>query len=403
MSDEQLVRPFRIHIPQDDLDDLKDRLVRARWPQEAPGPGWSRGVRLAYLKELAEYWAEEFDWRRQEALLNEIPQFRTTIDGQEIHFLHVRSPVPDARPLLLTHGWPSSPFEFVKVIGPLIDPPAHGGSAEDAFHVVIPSLPGYGFSTPVRESGWGDIFRIAHLWAELMSRLEYDCYAVQGTDVGSGIAQILAMIDAARVIGVHLTGTGAAMPFGPPIDLASVSADDRTRAQRFNTYQAEGMGYLHMQATRPQTIGYALTDSPIGLLAWIVDRFHDWTDPAIELPDEAVGRDELLTDVSVFWFTGASATSLHGVFDGIQLWRQMARTAAGPDSTSNGRKENQPEPPTGVAVFAADTTIKSLMDPEGKITHWSQYDRGGHFPAMETPDLLTADLREFFRPYRNHA
>ena len=392
------IRPFRIQIPQRDLDDLHARLAHTRWPDEAPGTGWERGVPGSYLRDLAGYWQKNYDWRAAEAALNEIPQFVTTTDGQPIHFLHVRSAEPGALPLLLTHGWPSSPVEFLRVIGPLTDPRSFGGDPADAFHAVIPSLPGYGFSTPVREPGWGNLFRIAQAWAQLMTRLGYDRYAVQGTDVGSGVSGILAMIDAARVAGVHLTGTGAAMPFGPPVELDGLSAADRARAERFNAAQSDAFGYLHLQATRPATLGYALTDSPVGQLAWIVEKFREWTDPAADLPEDAVDRDQLLTNVSVFWFSKAGASSAHGTYEGMQAWRAMIaqeQTAASGAFTSE-----QAGPPTGVAVFGADTTIRSLMDPAGRISHWAEYDRGGHFPAMEVPDLLVGDIRTFFQNLR---
>ncbi|MFF5243987.1 epoxide hydrolase family protein [Streptosporangium sp. NPDC000095] len=394
MSNDTGIRPFRIDIPQADLDDLGDRLARTRWPREVPGTGWSRGVPLDYLKGLVAYWGDGFDWRAQEERLNAFPQFVTGINGQDIHFLHVRSPEPDALPLILTHGWPSSPYEFLEVIGPLTDPRAHGGDPADAFHVVIPSLPGYGFSTPVKEQGWGNLFRVAQAWAELMSRLDYGRYAVQGTDAGSGVAGILAMIDAGRVVGTHLTGTTAAMPFGPPIELAGLSEADRARAERFNASQADGFGYLHMQATRPQTLAYSLNDSPVGQLAWIAEKFAEWTDPAAKLPEDAVGRDQLLTCVSLFWFTGAGASSAHAVHEGMQVYREMA------DRQGDDHASARQGPPTGVAVFAADTTIRSVMDPGGLIEHWSEFGRGGHFPAMETPDLLTEDIRAFFRLHR---
>jgi pimeloyl-ACP methyl ester carboxylesterase len=397
MRHDTQIRPFRIAIPQADLDDLKRRLLRTRWPNELPGLGWSRGVPLDYLKGLAAYWADGFDWRAQEAQLNRLPQFLTTIDGQDIHFLHVASPEPGALPLILTHGWPSSPIEFLKVIGSLTDPRAHGGDPADAFHVVIPSLPGYGFSTPVREPGWGNLFRVAQAWAELMTRLGYTRYAVHGTDVGSGVAGILGMLDGQRVVGIHLSGTTAAFPFGPPLELEGLSPKDRLRAERFNAFQTEGLGYLHMQATRPQTLGYALNDSPVGQLAWIVDKVQAWTDPTAKTPDDAVDRDQLLTNVSVYWFTGSGASSAHGTYEGMRVFREMvAQQAQAPEIQQAPR----PGPPLGVAVFAADTTIRSVMDPKGQIEHWSEFDRGGHFAAMEVPDLLAADLRAFFRRHR---
>ncbi len=388
------IQPFKIAIPQTDLDDLRERLAHTRWPNQLPGVGWNRGVPLDYLKELAEYWRTGYDWRKHEARLNEFPQYTTQIDGQTIHFLHVRSPEPDALPLILTHGWPSSPVEFLKVIGELSNPRAHGGNPAAAFHVVIPSLPGYGFSTPVREVGWGNLFRVAQAWAELMSRLGYERYAAQGTDAGSGVALILGMIDATRVVGTHITGTGAAFPFGPPISLEGLSEADRARGERFNKMQVDGIGYLWIQSTRPQTLAYLLNDTPVGQLAWIVEKFQAWTDPAAELPEDAVDRDQLLTNVSIFWFTGAGASSANAVYEGMQAYRQMA-------AQQSGDKPGEPSgPPSGVAVFAADTTIRSIFDPGNTIKHWSEFDRGGHFPAMEVPNLLVGDIREFFSTLR---
>src|SRR6266567_3362913 len=335
------IQPFKIAIPQTDLDDLHDRLACTRWPNQLPGVGWDRGVPLEYLKDLARYWRTSYDWRKHEARLK----------------------------------------EFLKVISPLTDPRTHGGNPSDAFHVVIPSLPGYGFSTPVREVGWGNLFRVAQAWIELMSRLGYKRYAVQGTDAGSGVALILGMIDAAHVVGVHITGTGAAFPFGPPISLEGLSEADRARGERFNKMQVDGIGYLWIQSTRPQTLAYLLNDTPVGQLAWIVEKFQAWTDPAAELPEEAVDRDQLLTNVSIFWFTGAGASSANSVYEGMQAYRQMA-------AQQSGDKPGEPSgPPSGVAVFAADTTIRSIFDPGNTIKHWSEFDRGGHFPAMEVPDL----------------
>jgi len=391
------ITPFTIAVPQEDLDDLHRRLDATRWPAPVgDADDWARGVPDAYLRELADHWRGDFDWRAVEARLNEIPQFTTTIDGQLVHFLHVRSPEPDARPLLLTHGWPSTPFEFLDVIGPLTDPKAHGGDAADAFHVVIPSLPGYGFSTPVHEAGWGNLFRVATAWAELMDRLGYERYAVQGTDVGSGVAGMLGMVAADRVVAIHLTGTTAAMPFGPAIELEGLTGDDLDRARRFNEFQQDGLGYLHLQATRPQTLSYLLTDSPVGQLAWIVEKFQAWTDPAFGRPDDAVGRDALLTNVAIAWFTRSGGTSAHATYEGMQAYRQMAAQ----QGAGGGHGDAPAGPPMGVAVFAADTTIKSVMDPEGTIEHWSVFDRGGHFPAMEVPDLLVTDLRTMFRGRR---
>jgi epoxide hydrolase len=387
------VRPFSIEIPQAEIDDLRDRLCRTRWPQGFAASEWSRGVPLEYLKGLVGRWIE-FDWRKQEAALNEHPQFKTEIDGQDIHFVHVRSPHPEATPLILTHGWPSSPFEFTRLIRRLTD--AHGGDPDISFHLVIPSLPGYGFSTPVSQPGWGNLFRVAQAWAELMTRLGYERYAVHGTDAGSGVAGILGMIDGERVIGTHVAGTVAAMPFGPPLELEGLSDSDARRAARFNEMRENGIGYLQIQATRPQTLAYALNDSPVGQLAWIADKVREWTDPANELPEDAVGLDALLTNVSIFWFTGAGASSAHATFEGIQAWREMRRTPVGDTAAT----EDFAGPPAAVAVFAADTTIRSAIDPGERIARWSEFDRGGHFPAMEVPELLAHDLIEFFGELR---
>jgi pimeloyl-ACP methyl ester carboxylesterase len=323
-----------------------------------------------------------------------VPQFRMEVGGQPIHFMHVRSPEPDALPLVLTHGWPSSPVEFQRVIGPLTDPRAYGGDPADAFHVVLPSLPGYGFSTPVRGPGWGNLFTVAQTWATLMTQLGYERYAVQGTDVGAGVAEIMPYVAGpGRIAGVHVNGPSPAQPLGPPLDLAGLSGRDLERARRFNEAQADGLGYLHLQATRPQTLGYGLTDSPVAQLAWIVEKFHEWTDPAAVLPEDAVDRDHLLTAVSVYWFTGSGASAAHGTYEGMRAWRQMAAQGAAQPGNHGG-------PPRGVAVFAADTTVRSILDPDGAIGHWSEFDRGGHFPAMEVPDLLVGDIRAFFAGLR---
>ncbi|MEH1127868.1 epoxide hydrolase family protein [Micromonospora sp. CPCC 206061] len=392
-------RPFRIEIPQADLDDLRARLVNTRWPSGSPTGDWSRGVPLDYLKQLVRYWATQFDWRAQEEALNQIPQFMTEIDGQAIHYFHAPSPEPDALPLVLTHGWPSSPVEFTKLVGPLTDPRSHGGNASDAFHVVLPSLPGYGFSTPLGEAGF-DLFGVARAWAKLMNRLGYDRYAAHGTDAGSGVAAMLPMVDPGRVVGLHISGTSASTPFGPALALDGLSPADRARAERFNAFREEGTGYLALQTTRPQTLAYALNDSPTSQLAWIVEKFHEWTDPTAKTPEEAVDRDQLLTNASIYWFTGSGASTAHALYDGMAAWRALTAQA----SASDAQWQDQPAgPPTGVAVFAADTTIRSLMDPYGKINHWTEYDRGGHFAAMEVPDLLTADIRTFFRHLRRLA
>src|SRR5262245_48090757 len=382
------IQPFTIAIPQADLDDLRERLARTRWPDEVPGVGWSRGVPLDYLKQLAEYWRSSYDWRQHEAKLNQFPQFTTEIDNQTIHFLHLRSREPDALPLILIHSWPGSIAEFMRLIGPLTDPRAHGGDAADAFHVVVPSIPGFGFSTPVRETGW-TTGRIATAFAELMRRLGYERYGAHGGDIGAGVAGGLGAIDPDRVVGIHVTSdpptaVSFAMFSGDPAATPGLSEADKERVERMKQTALDGMGYLQIQTTRPQTLAYALTDSPIGQLAWIAEKFKEWTDSTAELPEEAVDRDQLLTNISIYWFTRSGASAAHALYESMhaQEWGEE-----GPA-------------PAGWAVFGADNIARRLMDPEHKIAHWSEFERGGHFPAMEAPDLLTGDIRAFFRGLR---
>jgi pimeloyl-ACP methyl ester carboxylesterase len=383
------IRTFRIEVPQADLDDLRERLARTRFPDEIPGVGWSRGVPLGYLKGLTAYWQNGYDWRRWEARLNEFPQFTTTIDGQTIHFLHVRSPEPGALPLLISHGYPSSVVEFLEVIGPLTDPVSHGGSAADAFHVVAPSIPGFGFSTPVREAGW-EMARTARAYAGLMDRLGYERYGAHGGDVGAGIVGMLAGIDAEHVAAVHtnsdpLSVIGALdyLPEGAA-RLAGLSEADRAAVEQTKAISSEGSGYLKLQSNRPQTIAYSLTDSPVGQLAWIVENFKEWTDGTAELPEDAVDLDQLLTNVSIYWFTGTGASAARFLYETAH-------------STEWGAPGTAPQ---GWALFAAQPFVRAMMDPDHEIGHWSEYDRGGHFPAMEVPDILVGDVREFFRGLR---
>jgi pimeloyl-ACP methyl ester carboxylesterase len=382
------IQPFSIDVSQHDVDDLRQRLARTRWPEDSPDEGWRRGVPLAYLNVLAEYWRDQFDWRAQESKLNQYPQFTAEIDGQTIHFLHLRSPEPDALPLLLLHSWPGSFVEFVQMLGPLSDPKAHGGNPAEAFHVMVPSIPGFGFSTPVRGSGWA-AGRTARAFASLMNELGYERYGVHGGDIGAGIAGSLSGVDPDRVVGVHVssdppTAVSFAMFAGDPAAAPGLSDADRERLEEMKQVSMDGEGYLKLQSTRPQTLAYALTDSPVGQLAWIVEKFKEWTDPSAELPEDAVDRDQLLSNVSVYWFTRSGASAAHVLYDNMHAQDWGAPGQA----------------PTGFAVFAAEPIARQLMDPEHNIAHWSEYERGGHFPAMEVPELLTEDLRTFFGSLR---
>ena len=381
------IRPFRIEIPQSDLDDLRDRLARTRWPDELADGDWTRGVPVGYLRELATYWRDSYDWRGQEARLNEFPQFTTTIDGANVHFLHVRSPEPGALPLILTHGWPGSVAEFLRIIGPLADPRAHGGDPADAFHLVIPSIPGYGFSGPVHETGW-TTGRVARAWAELMARLGYPRYGAQGGDWGAFVSPELGRTDPDHVAGVHVNAASFGfIPFGPvdPEDLATFTDAERQRLKRLQASTAgPGNGYFEVQSQTPQTLAFGLTDSPAGQLAWIVERFKDWTHAA-GTPEDAVDRDQLLTNVMLYWLTRTAGSAARLYYENMHAgsWGQPPSTA-----------------PTGVAVFAEDYAIRRYGERGHNIVHWSEFDRGGHFAAMEVPDLLVGDMRAFFRSVR---
>lgn len=380
------IRPFRIDIPQAEMDDLRERLRHTRWPDELPGAGWDYGIPLGRVMELAEQWRTAYDWREHEARLNEFPQFTTTIDGQNIHFLHVRSHEPRAIPLLLTHGWPGSVVEFEKVIGPLVDPSAHGADATDAFHVVAPSIPGFAFSGPTHETGW-DVKRVAAAFAHLMNRLGYDRYGAQGGDWGSAISRQLAVLNPEHVIGLHLN-TLAAPPSGDPKEIEVLTEKEKTYLDAAQRFRQQGSAYFMIQSTRPQTLAYALTDSPTGLLAWIGEKFHEWSDRSSG--DGAIEPAQLLTNVSVYWFTGTANSS-------ARLYFEFARSGS-----SWGRVETSTVP-TGVAVFPREIAppIRSFAERSNNIVHWTEFDRGGHFAAMEQPDLLVADVRAFFRGLPN--
>jgi pimeloyl-ACP methyl ester carboxylesterase len=384
MTIDNEIQPYRVDIPQADLDDLGDRLRRTRWTEPLPGADWERGVPVGYLKDLVRYWATGYDWRGQEALLNAYPQFVTEIDGQRVHFLHVRSAEPDALPLVLSHGWPGSVVEFLDMIGPLTDPRAHGGNPADAFDVVIPSLPGFGFSGPTREPGW-DCRRIATAFAELMSRLGYRRYGAQGGDFGAFISPDLGRVDPEHVVAVHVNAaTAGFIPFGPidPAEVAELSAADQARLARIDRFRTDDYGYFQIQATRPQTLAYGLTDSPAGQLAWIVEKFKEWTRG--ELPEDSVDPDRILTNVMLYWLTGTAGSAANIYYETMH-------------------SKNWPTPssvPTGVAVFAEDIAIRRYAEQGNAIVHWSEFDRGGHFAALEVPDLLVEDVRTFFRGYR---
>jgi pimeloyl-ACP methyl ester carboxylesterase len=350
--------------------------------------GWSRGVPVDYLKGLVDYWRNDYDWRAQEVRLNELPQFTTTIDGANIHFLHVRSPEPDALPLIFTHGWPGSFVESLDVVGPLTDPRSHGGDPADAFHLVIPSIPGFGFSGPTTETGW-TVERTAGAWAQLMELLGYERYGAQGGDMGAIISPDLGRVAKDRVVGVHVNAASVGfIPLGPveEADLAALTEQDKVRLGMVRNFTTEEWGYNQLQSTRPQTIAFALADSPAGQLAWIAEKFKMWTDSSKELPEDAVDRDHLLTNVMIYWLTGTAGSSAN-------LYYENSHTGSWNFPTPSGV-------PTGVANFGQDVAIRHFAERSNTITHWTEFDTGGHFAAMETPDLLVTDVREFFRTLR---
>jgi hypothetical protein len=377
MSDE--IRPFRIEIPQADLDDLRDRLARTRWPARLPGPEWSRGVPVAYLRELAEYWHTKYDWRAQEAQLNTFPQYTTEIDGQRIHFAHVRSPEPDALPLIITHSWPNSLAEFTKIIGPLADPRAHGGDPGRAFHVVAPSLPGFPFSPfpePADERPWS-IERVARTWAELMRRLGYERYGAHGNDAGAMVSPALAAADSRHMVGVHIT-SGLGIPFGDPAELPELTDEERAGLEPLALMFAGGSGYGPYLANRPQTLGYGFSDSPVAQLAYLLERFKEFDGWAkAERPDDYIDRDQLLTNASLYWLTGTGGSSSWPYYEGAA-----------------GMPADQAKVPTGLSHGSPG--VRRLAERGNDIAHWSDNHSPSHMVAMAVPDVLVDDIRRFF-------
>ena len=353
-----MIKPFTLDVPQAELDDLADRLARTRWPEELPDAGFDYGFPVAEVRALADRWSDGYDWRRHEAELNALPQFTTEIDGQRVHFVHVRSERVDALPLVLIHGWPGSVLEFLDVIGPL---------SRD-FDLVIPSIPGFGLSGPTTERGW-DVHRVARAFAELMERLGYRRYGTQGGDWGSGIAKAMAVVAPESVVGVHVNFLPT-----PPVEGVEVFGEDSRRLEKTKAMMRNRPGYQILQATRPQTISYALTDSPVGQLAWIAEKFREWTDPA-----SRIDVDRVLTNVTLYWLTGTAGSS-------ARLTKETGIVANGCPA------------PLGVAVLPHDIVlpVRSLAELAYSVEHWSEFERGGHFAAMEVPDLLVEDVRGFF-------
>jgi pimeloyl-ACP methyl ester carboxylesterase len=375
------VTPFRIEIPEADLEDLRQRLRRTRWPDAETVDDWSQGIPLAYTRALCEYWLERYDWRTCEASLNRIPQFRTSIDGLDIHFLHVRSPQADALPLVMTHGWPGSIIEFRKVIGPLTDPVAHGGDAADAFHVVCPSLPGFGFSGKPASPGWG-IERIADAWDQLMSRLGYTRYGAQGGDWGSGVTAQLGIRHPGNVAGIHLNMVGARPD---PATMNDLTEQEKDALAAMKHYQEFDSGYSKEQSTRPQTVGYGLVDSPVGLCAWIVEKFWSWTDSDGD-PANVLTRDEILDNVMLYWLPGTGASSAR------LYWESFTKLLGATVQV-----------PVGCSLFPREIVRPSRRWAEKAypdLRYWNEPAKGGHFAAFEQPAIFVDEVRAAFRAFR---
>ncbi len=380
--------PFRIEVPEADLVDLRERLRRTRWPEAETVDDWSQGVPLAYLQDLCRHWAEAYDWRTSEARLNRLDHYRTTVDGLPIHFVHVRSPHPDALPLVITHGWPGSIIEFEAVVGPLTDPTAYGGAAQEAFNLVLPSLPGFGLSGRPTAPGWG-IARIADAWAELMARLEYPRFGASGGDWGSSVSTCLGQQHPDRVVGLHLTPPLAAPD---PATLADLTPAEHASLEALRYADRSEDGYSAEQSTKPQTIGYSLVDSPAGLAAWIVEKFRTWSD-CDGVPERAFDRNRMLDDITLYWLTSTGASAARLYWESIHEVQKIFTSGTGDSVTV----------PTGGSIFAHENPRPSRRWAARRFTdlrYWNELDRGGHFAAWEQPELFVGEVRAFFRLVR---
>ena len=394
MTEATAIRPFRVEVPEEQLAELRRRIGATRWPTKELVEDRSQGVQLATLQALARYWATEHDWRKTEAKLNALPQFTTEIDGVDIHFIHVKSPHENALPLIMTHGWPGSVIEFLEAISPLTDPPAHGGSAEDAFDLVLPSLPGYGFSGEPTELGW-HAGRIAEVWAELMRRLGYAQYVAQGGDVGAAVTDAMGRQAPAGLVGIHVNLLRTALGASPPAE----SEQERAAAEALTTFRTSGFGYFLEQTTRPQTIGYGLLDSPVPLAAWILD--HD-TDAYYKIsrafvdgqPAGNLTRDHILDNITLYWLTGTGASAARSYWENGRAQAQAAASGQAPPDVAL---------PVGFTqfpgeIFPAPRRWVELAYPN--VTYYNQVDKGGHFAAWEEPELFSTELRAAFRALR---
>ncbi len=378
------IREFSIHVEESVLTDLGSRLERTRMPDQIPGSNWDYGADTAYLEELLTYWRTAYDWRQHEATLNELPHFKTDIDGLEMHFVHIRSKHPAALPLVITHGWPGSFYEFMDVLGPLSDPPAHGGDAADAFHLVLPSMPGFGFSGRPKQRGMS-VDRVAGVVAGLMDRLGYERYGAQGGDWGSSVSAWLARDHPERLAGIHLTLVGGGPPQGMEDPEAGIPAWELERYRTRTEWWRGENAYGSIQGTKPLTLAYGLNDSPAGLAAWIVEKFRSWSDCGGDI-ESRFSKDQLLTNIMLYWATESMPSA-------VRIYYESRRS---------GRKPDRVETPTAVAVFPGEIFFspRKWVETRYNVAQWTEMPRGGHFAAMEEPALLVEDVRKFFRPLR---
>jgi epoxide hydrolase len=377
-----VISPFRIDVSEAAVDDLRERLRRTRWPEPGTAPGWSQGTPLAWVRELCRHWLEDYDFAAAQERLNQFPQFRTAIDGLDISFVHVRSPHPGAAPLILTHGWPGSVVEFRKVISPLTDPVAHGGDAADAFHVVCPMLPGFGFSGKPAEPGW-DLSRIADAWDQLMNRLGYPRYGAQGGDWGARVTIELARRHPASLAGIHLNMVPA-IP-GPGTEGDDLTERERDALETLARHRGQGQGYVAIQATRPQSIGYGLVDSPAALAAWIAEKYQAWSDNDGD-PVSVFTREEMLDNIMLYWLPAAGASAA-GIY-----WETAGKLAIDPVTV-----------PAGCSIFPREFYRPSRRWAQRvfpDLRYWNELDKGGHFAALEQPEAFTGEVQSAFRAFR---
>jgi pimeloyl-ACP methyl ester carboxylesterase len=381
------VQRMRIEVPEEVLEDLRRRLAATRFPDQIPGSGWEYGTDGAYLRELCSYWRDKYDWRTHEAELNRFEHYRTTIDGQNVHFVHARSKSPSAFPLIISHGWPGSVYEFHKIIGPLTDPAAHGGSDGDAFHVICPSIPGYGWSGPTHERGW-DVGRVAGTFAKLMARLGYARYGAQGGDWGSITTTYRGLEDPQHLAGIHLNMVVAGPPQGVANPMEGVAPEEMQGLADMGSFQKNETGYQQIQGTKPQTLGLALNDSPAGLAGWIVEKFRTWSDCGGDV-EKRFSKDELLTNIMIYWVTQTINSS-------IRLYCETMRVGR---FAPAGKKI---EVPTGCSIFPKEIIRppRRWAEAQYNVAQWTVHRAGGHFAALEEPAALVEDLRSFFRKLR---